>query len=76
LSKVLKLESVTHQPTSANPHNARTVFSFIVPRQLCNMAGMLHGGAVALIFDITTSMTIAACSNEGFWDGGQVSRNR
>ncbi|KAF1838495.1 hypothetical protein BDW02DRAFT_488826, partial [Decorospora gaudefroyi] len=53
-----------------------TVFSFTVPRQLCNMAGTLHGGAVALIFDITTSTTITACSHDDFWDTGHVSRNR
>ncbi|CAG5177872.1 uncharacterized protein ALTATR162_LOCUS8420 [Alternaria atra] len=50
--------------------------SFTVPRQLCNAGGTLHGGAVALIFDITTSMAITPCSREGFWDSGHVSRNR
>ncbi|KAH8719365.1 hypothetical protein GQ44DRAFT_775293 [Phaeosphaeriaceae sp. PMI808] len=74
--KILKLESVTSQPTKADPHNSRTVFSFTVPRQLCNMTGNLHGGAVALLFDISTSVSITAVSREGFWDTGQVSRNR
>jgi len=73
---MLKLESATYQPTSANPHDARTVFSFTVPRQLCNVTGNLHGGAVALIFDITTSAAIKACSRENFWDTGHVSRTR
>jgi len=35
---------------------------------------MLHGGAVALIFDICTSMTIGPVARKGFWDTGHVSR--
>jgi acyl-coenzyme A thioesterase PaaI-like protein len=71
LADLLKLESA-----SVDGDKSRTVFSFTVPRQMCNMAGTLHGGAVALIFDITTTIAITACSREDFWDSGSVSRNR
>ncbi len=32
---MLKLESVTVEPTKGNPNNSRIVFSFIVPMEMC-----------------------------------------
>ncbi|KAF2265430.1 Thioesterase/thiol ester dehydrase-isomerase [Lojkania enalia] len=74
LSTHLTLLSATRSPTPSNPHSCTTLFSLVVPKSLCNMAGALHGGAVALIFDICTSTAITACSNDDSWSRGHVSR--
>ncbi|KIW02662.1 uncharacterized protein PV09_06099 [Verruconis gallopava] len=69
----LKLVSVTVD--AKDPTLCKTVFAFTVPPILSNAGGNLHGGAVAVIFDVCTSMTVAAAARDGFWDSGHVSRS-
>ena len=57
-----------------DPSVARSTFLLRVTPDICNAAGNLHGGAVALAFDMMTSLTIAPLAREDFWDTGHVSR--
>ncbi|KAF1815109.1 hypothetical protein P152DRAFT_391320, partial [Eremomyces bilateralis CBS 781.70] len=49
-------------------------FELTCDKSLCNATGNLHGGAVALVFDMCTSATVAPVAKENFWDTGHVSR--
>jgi acyl-coenzyme A thioesterase 13 len=68
----LKLVSAGLSPTDRNA--AYTIFEFTVPPSYCNLSGNLHGGSVATVFDVCTSLTIFGAAREGFWDVSHVSR--
>ena len=53
---------------------ATATFSMIVARDLCNRAGMIHGGAASMIVDMCTNMAQAPIAKPGFWEFGGVSR--
>lgn len=41
---------------------------------LCNPIEVMHGGAVALLTDMATTMATAPISSKGFWEFGGVTR--
>ena len=41
---------------------------------LCNPIGRMHGGAVSLLADMSTTMATAPISNKDFWEFGGVTR--
>ncbi|KAF1984266.1 Thioesterase/thiol ester dehydrase-isomerase [Aulographum hederae CBS 113979] len=69
----LKLKSASVDPS--DPSLARLIYTLHIHPSLCNGGANLHGGAVALIFDMCTSMAIGCVAREGFWDSGHVSRS-
>ena len=53
---------------------AHAVFEIEVVPMFCNAMGNMHGGAIATVADIATTMAIAPISREGFWEYPGVSR--
>ncbi|KAK5173048.1 uncharacterized protein LTR77_003170 [Saxophila tyrrhenica] len=53
---------------------AQCTFELEVLSQFCNRMGNMHGGCVALLADMSTTMTTAPVAKEGFWVFGGVSR--
>lgn len=50
------------------------MFEFTVTKKISNAGGKLHGGAVSVMFDVTTGSAVCALASENFWDAGHVSR--
>ncbi|KAI5308887.1 hypothetical protein KEM55_004626, partial [Ascosphaera atra] len=51
-------------------------FTMLVETEHCNMLGTLHGGCVATVMDVCSSLLMAALARPGFWESmGGVSRN-
>jgi acyl-coenzyme A thioesterase 13 len=65
----LKLVTATASPAAA------ATFEMLVVPSLGSSMNNMHGGAVALVYDMCTTMCSAPLSRRDFWLFGGVSRN-
>ncbi|KAK6507035.1 hypothetical protein TWF481_005488 [Arthrobotrys musiformis] len=54
--------------------NPSITFKFHIATEYTNLAGNLHGGSAATIFDIATTLVLTLVQKEGFWERWGVSR--
>lgn len=59
---------------ATGPPKVSCVFELDVTQQFSNRMGNMHGGAIALVFDMATTMCQAPYAREDFWWFGGVSR--
>lgn len=59
---------------TGTPGKATAVFEMKAATEFTSRMGNFHGGAIALIFDMCTTMCAAPLARENFWVFGGVSR--
>lgn len=60
--------------SSCSGELAHATFLLPIIPSFCNPMSNMHGGAVALLADMATSMAAAPIAEEGWWEFGGVSR--
>lgn len=71
----IRVISAESAPSSQDGWTARALFELEAVPALCNPMENMHGGAVALIADMATTMAAAPVSTKSFWQFGGVSRS-
>lgn len=70
----LKVIDARKVPQAERGPEATATFELEVTPDLCNPMGNMHGGAVATLADMVTSLAVAAVAEEGWWEFSGVSR--
>ncbi|EME85188.1 uncharacterized protein MYCFIDRAFT_135582, partial [Pseudocercospora fijiensis CIRAD86] len=70
----IKVVSAKRSQADTEGMEAYVVFEMKVFPEICNGMGNMHGGAVAMLVDNTTTAAACPVAEDGFWDFGGVSR--
>ena len=62
------------QSAARDGMEAIAIFEIEALHGLCNAINIMHGGAVATVVDMATSMATAPVSKKNFWELGGVTR--
>ncbi|KAF5850474.1 hypothetical protein GGP41_002713 [Bipolaris sorokiniana] len=71
---VIHVTSASRNDAEGKGNEAEAIFELEVIPQLCNPMNNMHGGAMALLADMTTTMAGAPIARQGWWEFGGVSR--
>ena len=74
LMQSLRVVTARAKGSPKDDFEAIVVFEIEAVPGLCNPIQRMHGGAVSLLADMTTTMATAPIASEGFWEFGGVTR--
>ena len=70
----IRIKSARAKQTKDDDFEAICTYELEAVPALCNPIERMHGGAVALLVDMATTMATAPVSSKGFWEFGGVTR--
>jgi acyl-coenzyme A thioesterase 13 len=61
-------ESLPNQPVPPAAIVSSVTFALDIDPSMCNLNGVMHGGAAGVIFDMCTTMALGPIARPGSWE--------
>ncbi|KAH7064053.1 HotDog domain-containing protein [Paraphoma chrysanthemicola] len=74
LMRAIRVISASESTSEGEAEGTKVDFELEVVPELCNPMDRMHGGAMALLADMSTTMAAAPIARRGWWEFGGVSR--